>query len=145
MPKKQQVTIDGHELIITNSEKVYFPANGFTKGEVVKFYADIAVTILRHLRDRPLTLKRSPDGITGEPFYEKNAGHAPPWVKTFGVPRSEGGGDINYTFVAMRDDKNPGAVSSRDIAVEGATQGHPTNPERAARGEPWSNCGRQSD
>ena len=49
-----------------------------------------------HLRGRPLTLKRYPDGITGEPFYEKNARHAPPWVETFKVPRSEGGGDINY-------------------------------------------------
>jgi bifunctional non-homologous end joining protein LigD len=96
MTKKQQVKIDGRDLILTNAEKVYFPRNGFTKGEVIKFYSEIADTILPHLRGRPLTLKRYPDGITGEPFYEKNARHAPPWVETFKVPRSEGGGDINY-------------------------------------------------
>ena len=75
MTKKQQVKIDGRDLILTNAEKVYFPRNGFTKGEVIKFYSEIADTILPHLRGRPLTLKRYPDGITGEPFYEKNARH----------------------------------------------------------------------
>ena len=47
MARKQQVKIDGQDLTFTNAEKVYFPANGFTKGQVVKFYADIADTILR--------------------------------------------------------------------------------------------------
>ncbi|MBA2241773.1 MAG: hypothetical protein H0W04_02625, partial [Chthoniobacterales bacterium] len=60
---------------------------------------EIADVILPHLRDRPLTLKRYPEGITGEHFYEKNAPkHAPAWVKTFPVPRSEGGGAINYVL-----------------------------------------------
>ena len=58
MTKKQQVKIDGRDLILTNAEKVYFPRNGFTKGEVIKFYSEIADTILPHLRGRPLTLKR---------------------------------------------------------------------------------------
>src|SRR5437867_2639142 len=99
MAKKQLIDIDGRELAISNVDKVFFPESGFTKGEVIKFYSDIAETILPHLRDRPLTLKRYPDGITGEHFYEKNAPkHTPPWVKTFAVPRSEGGPDINYVL-----------------------------------------------
>ena len=55
--------------------------------------------ILPHLRDRPLTLKRFPEGIGGEHFYEKNAPkHTPPWVERFAVPRSEGGAAINYVL-----------------------------------------------
>lgn len=95
--KQQQIEVDGRELAISNVDKVYYPESGFTKGEVVAFYSEIAEAILPHLRDLPLTLKRYPDGVTGEPFYEKNAPkHTPSWVKTFPVPRSEGGGEINY-------------------------------------------------
>jgi hypothetical protein len=117
MTKKQQVKIDGRDLILTNAEKVYFPRNGFTKGEVIKFYSEIADTILPHLRGRPLTLKRYPDGITGEPFYEKNARHAPPWVETFKVPRSEGGGDITYVTTTRRCFGRPILATSRSSSA----------------------------
>jgi bifunctional non-homologous end joining protein LigD len=97
MTKKQQLEVDGRELTVSNLDKIFFPENGFSKGQVIKFYSDIAETILPHLQDRPLTLKRYPDGIAGEPFYEKNAPkHTPTWVERFAVPRSEGGSDINY-------------------------------------------------
>lgn len=99
MPKKQSLEVDGRELSVSNLEKVYYLESGYTKGQVIQFYSDIAEAILPHLRDRPLTLKRYPDGISGEHFYEKNAPrHAPPWVKTFPVPRSEGGPDIRYVL-----------------------------------------------
>ena len=95
--KLQHIEIDARELAISNVEKIFFPGTGFTKGEVIAFYNEIADTIVPHLRDRPLTLKRYPDGITGEHFYEKNAPkYTPSWVKRFAVPRSEGGSDINY-------------------------------------------------
>jgi bifunctional non-homologous end joining protein LigD len=91
MPKKH-IEIEGKGLSISNTEKVFFPGDGFTKGQVIAFYSDITEVILPHLRDRPLTLKRYPDGITGEHFYEKNApAHTPEWVKRFAVPRTEGG------------------------------------------------------
>jgi len=97
MPSKQYIEVEGRELAISNVEKVFFPESGFTKGGVIAFYSEIAETILPHLRDRPLTLKRYPDGISGEHFYEKNAPkHTPPWVKRYAVPRSEGGPDIHY-------------------------------------------------
>jgi bifunctional non-homologous end joining protein LigD len=99
MRKKQHVEVDGRELAISNVDKLYFPASGFTKGEVIAFYSQIADAILPHLRDRPLTLKRYPDGITGEHFYEKNApSHTPDWVKRFAVPRTEREGEINYVL-----------------------------------------------
>ena len=100
MARQQQVVeVDGRELSISNLNKVFFPEDGFTKGEVIAFYSEIAPTILPHLRDRPLTLKRYPEGVTGEHFYEKNAPkYKPDWVKTFAVPRTEGGPDINYVL-----------------------------------------------
>ena len=99
MPKKHHVEVEGRELTISNVEKVYFPESGFTKGQVISFYSEIAEVILPHLRDRPLTLKRFPEGINGEHFYEKNApSHTPSWVKRFAVPRSEGGSDIHYVL-----------------------------------------------
>jgi bifunctional non-homologous end joining protein LigD len=98
MPGKQEVVeVGGHELSISNLDKVFFPGTGFTKGDVIAFYSEIADALLPHLRDRPLTMKRFPDGVTGKFFYEKNAPkHTPNWVKTFPVPRTEGGPDINY-------------------------------------------------
>ena len=100
MAKKQQhVEVDGQELTISNVDKVFFPESGFTKGEVIAFYSEMADAILPHLRDRPLTLKRYPEGIGGEHFYEKNAPkYKPDWVETFAVPRTEREGEINYVL-----------------------------------------------
>lgn len=97
MQNRQQIEVDGHELTVSNLGKVFYPESGYTKGQTLAFYTDIAEVIVPHLFDRPLTLKRYPDGVKGEHFYEKNAPkHTPPWVKRFAVPRSEGGSDINY-------------------------------------------------
>src|ERR1700761_2001503 len=98
MPEKKRIVkANGRELILSNVDKIFYPESGFTKGEVIAFYDEIADVILPHLRDRPLTMKRFPDGVDGKFFYEKNAPkHKPPWVETFPVPREEGGGDINY-------------------------------------------------
>lgn len=99
MAKKQLIHLDGRELTVSNLDKVLFPANGFTKGQVIAFYTECAEAILPHLRDRPLTLKRYPDGVTGDHFYEKNApSHTPEWVKRLAVPRTEGGPDIHYVL-----------------------------------------------
>ena len=100
MAKSQQaIKINGRDLTISNVDKIYYPESGFTKGEVIAYYSEIAAVLLPHLRDRPLTLKRYPEGVTGEHFYEKNAPkYKPTWVKTFPVPRTEGGGDINYVL-----------------------------------------------
>ncbi len=97
MTRKQKVLVSGREIILSNVDKVFFPQHGFTKGEVLTYYSEVAKAILPHLAKRPLTLKRYPDGVTGEHFYEKNApAHTPSWVKRFAVPRDEGGPDIQY-------------------------------------------------
>ena len=83
----------------TNVDKLYFPAAKFSKGDVIRYYIDVAPVLLPHFRDRPVTLIRFPEGVRGEKFYEKNApGFAPDWVQTTHVPRSEGG-FINYILV----------------------------------------------
>ena len=83
----------------THPEKEYFPS-GFTKGEMLKYYVRIASVMLPHLRDRPVTLIRFPDGVKGGSFYEKNApAHAPDWIKTCLVPRQRHEGHIHYILV----------------------------------------------
>jgi bifunctional non-homologous end joining protein LigD len=83
----------------TNTDKVFFPS-GFTKGEMIRYYLEIAPFLLPHLKDRPVTLIRFPDGVKGESFYEKNApGFAPDWIKTFAVARREHEGHINYILI----------------------------------------------
>ncbi|MFT3781960.1 MAG: non-homologous end-joining DNA ligase [Nibricoccus sp.] len=96
MPKQLLVPA---EVKLSNLQKVFFPETGFTKGELIKYYIEVAPYILPHLADRPVTLIRYPDGVTGEKFYEKNAPKfTPSWVKTFAVPRHETG-VINYILV----------------------------------------------
>jgi bifunctional non-homologous end joining protein LigD len=84
------------KVTFSHPERRYFP-NGFTKLEMIQYYVGISSAMLPHLRNRPLTLIRFPEGVKGESFYEKNAPkHAPAWLKTFAVPRREHAGDINY-------------------------------------------------
>jgi bifunctional non-homologous end joining protein LigD len=83
----------------SNPAKVYFPS-GFTKGEMIRYYLEMAPYILPHLEDRPVTLIRFPEGVKGESFYEKNAPkHAPDWITTFEVPRRHHEGHINYILI----------------------------------------------
>jgi bifunctional non-homologous end joining protein LigD len=83
MPTSTMVEVEGRKLKLTNLEKVLYPAAGFTKGQVVDYYARIAPVLLPHLVGRPLTMKRYPEGVDHEYFFEKNAPmHKPDWVKT---------------------------------------------------------------
>ena len=77
------VEVQGRKLKLTNLEKVLYPASGFTKGQVVDFYVRIAPMLVPHLAGRALTMKRYPEGVDQEYFFEKNAPmHRPDWVKT---------------------------------------------------------------
>jgi bifunctional non-homologous end joining protein LigD len=81
-----EVEVEGRRLKLSNLEKVLYPAVGFTKGQVIDYYTRIAPVLLPHLRGRPLTLKRYPDGVDGEFFYEKQCpSHRPDWVRTEAV------------------------------------------------------------
>ena len=97
MSKPQVVEIEGKHLSLTNLDKVLYPATGFTKGQVIDYYARIAPVLLPHLRGRPLTLKRYPGGVDQEFFFEKNATkHRPDWVKTAPIWSGANRRDVNY-------------------------------------------------
>lgn len=77
------VQVDGRHLTLSNLDKQLYPAAGFSKRDVIDYYRRIAPVLLPHLRDRPATLVRWPDGVTAKPFFEKDVGrHAPDWVRT---------------------------------------------------------------
>lgn len=103
MPAATELDIDGRQVRVTNLAKVLYPASGFTKAQVIDYYARIAAVLLPHLQKRPVTLKRYPDGVDGEFFYEKNApAHRPPWLKTAPVWSGTRGANIDYCLLGDR-------------------------------------------
>jgi bifunctional non-homologous end joining protein LigD len=85
-----EVDVDGRRLRLTNLEKVLYPKTGFTKGNVIDYYTRIAPVLLPHLRNRPLTLKRYPNGVEGHFFYEKQCPkHRPDWVQVQPIQGSQ--------------------------------------------------------
>src|ERR1041385_8018556 len=83
--------VEGRRVALSNLEKVIHPATGFTKGELLHYYATTAEPLLAHLRDRPVSFLRYPDGPDGQLFFTKNVPPGTPdWVTTAEVPRSEG-------------------------------------------------------
>ncbi|HMH44124.1 MAG TPA: non-homologous end-joining DNA ligase [Pyrinomonadaceae bacterium] len=100
MSQKAQLDVEGKKLAVSNLKKVLYPKAGFTKGQVIDYYIRIAPVLLPHLKDRPLTMKRYPDGVEGEFFYEKNCpSHRPNWVQTAKV-WSEGNQRIMHYCLA---------------------------------------------
>jgi bifunctional non-homologous end joining protein LigD len=97
MAKPQIVEIEGKHLSLTNLDKVLYPATGFTKGQVIDYYARIAPVLVPHLAGHPLTLKRYPGGVDEEYFFEKNATkHRPDWVKTAPIWSESNRRTVNY-------------------------------------------------
>jgi len=81
--EKVAVTVDGRTLTLTNLAKVLYPDDGFTKAEVLDYYQRVAPVLLPHLADRPVTLKRYPEGVDGEAFFQKHVTeHRPDWIQT---------------------------------------------------------------
>jgi bifunctional non-homologous end joining protein LigD len=84
---KSAVEVEGRRLVLSNLDKVLYPETGFTKGEVIDYYARVADVVLPHLRDRPISFKRYPDGVAGQGFFAKNAPRGTPeWVRTVRLP-----------------------------------------------------------
>jgi bifunctional non-homologous end joining protein LigD len=100
MAKSTLTTIEGRELSVSNLDKVLFPQSGFTKGQLIDFYVRVAPVMLPHLRERPLTMKRFPDGVEGKSFFEKHIpSPAPEWVASVDVSASDGQDVIPYAMV----------------------------------------------
>jgi bifunctional non-homologous end joining protein LigD len=87
LPDGGAVEVDGRRLSLSNLDKVLYPQAGFTKGEVLDYYARISGVLLPHLAGRPVTFRRFPDGVERESFYAKNVPRgAPAWLATARVP-----------------------------------------------------------
>ena len=100
MAASTRTTIGGRELAVSNLEKVLYPQSGFTKGQLIDYYVRIAPVMLPHIRERPLTMKRFPDGVEGKSFFEKHIpSHAPDWVPSVDVPSNDGQDVVPYAMV----------------------------------------------
>jgi bifunctional non-homologous end joining protein LigD len=101
---KVAVQVDGRTLTLTNLAKVLYPETGFTKAEVLDYYQRVASVLLPHIAGRPLTLKRYPEGVDGEAFFQKHVTqHRPDWIRTARIPsessRGRGAGPVTYLVV----------------------------------------------
>lgn len=91
------VRVDRREIEISRPEKVLFPEDGITKGELIEYYARIAPRMLPHLRDRPLTMERYPNGINAKRFFQKEvSSYFPKWIRTVTVPKV--GGTVTHVI-----------------------------------------------
>jgi len=91
-------------LTLSNLDKTFFPDPGYTKGDLVQYYASVADVILPHLANRPLSMSRFPDGVGGPSFYEKRApGHQPEWIPTAPVDSDSQGGTIDFMVADRRE------------------------------------------
>ena len=97
---KNSKKFGGKELTISNPDKVMYSDNRFTKSQVIEFYASIAPYVLPHIKDRPITMKRFPNGVGGTHFYEKDApSFTPSWIKKFAIPRTGETSMIRYILL----------------------------------------------
>ena len=109
-----EVDIAGKSLRLTNLEKVFYAQTGFTKGQMIQYYTDIAPAILPHLKSRMVTLKRYPDGSGGMFFYEKNcSANRPDWIRTAPMWSEGNQRDVNYCVI----DSLPALVWAANLAA----------------------------
>ncbi|OCK52423.1 DNA ligase D [Chryseobacterium sp. CBo1] len=93
----KEITLNRHKVKLTNQDKIYFPKDNITKGDVIAYYQSVAEYILPHLKNRPLSLNRFPNGIEEQGFYQKDAGDSiPDWVKTTQVFSDSTDKNIDY-------------------------------------------------
>src|SRR5262249_15241481 len=98
--EKLELQIEGKAVPVSNLSKVFYPSTGFTKAEVIDYYIRMAPYLLPHLKGRPVTLKRYPDGVEGGFFYEKKCpAYRPNWIKTTAVRSEQRETDIHYCVI----------------------------------------------
>src|SRR3954449_6331486 len=91
-----EVLVDGRRVSLTTLDRVLYPEAGYTKAQVLDYYARVAPALLAHLRGRPMTLKRYPEGAGGPHFYDKHCSGAPPWVEVAPVWSERKGADVRF-------------------------------------------------
>jgi len=93
-------------LRLSNLEKPFWPEEGITKGDLLAYYRDVASAVVPHIRDRPFTMKRYPDGWQGKSFFQKQApSHIPDWIETAAFPASTREGEKKVIDYALVDDE----------------------------------------
>jgi bifunctional non-homologous end joining protein LigD len=113
MAGQVEVEIAGRRLRLSNLEKVFYPQGGFTKAQVIDYYTRISPVLVPHMKDRPLTLKRYPNGVDEKFFYEKNCPkHRPDWVKTAAIYSRQNQANIDFCIV----DEVPTLVWAANLA-----------------------------
>lgn len=117
MAERTPITVADRTLSVSNLDKVLYPETGFTKGQVIEYYTKIAPIILPHLRNRPLSLKRYPEGVRSQFFFQKNCpDHRPDWIETMRV-RTEGkrSESTEIEFCVINDE--PGLIWLANLAA----------------------------
>src|SRR5882757_10693852 len=113
---KVPVEVDGRTLTLTNLGKVLYPDSGFTKAEVLDYYQRVAPALLPHIAGRPLTLKRYPEGVDGEAFFQKHVtAHRPEWIRTATV-ESESSRSRGATVTYLVVDDLPALIWAANLA-----------------------------
>ena len=110
---KTKVRVGSRTLEVSNLDKVFYPETGFTKGDVIDYYRAVASVVVPHLRGRPVTLKRYPNGVDDKFFYEKRCPpHRPEWVKTITMRRQRDQKDVQYCAI----DTAPALIWATNLA-----------------------------
>src|SRR4051795_8762645 len=91
-----EVLVDGRTVRLTTLDRVIYPEAGYTKAQVLDYYARVAPVLLGHLAGRPMTLKRYPEGVNGPHFYDKHCSGAPPWVEVAPIWSERKGADVRF-------------------------------------------------
>ncbi|HVM11581.1 MAG TPA: non-homologous end-joining DNA ligase [Actinomycetota bacterium] len=116
------IEVSNQRVRLSNLDKVYWPEEGFTKGDLLAYYYNVADVILPYLADRPLTMKRMPDGVGGSHFYEKNApSHTPDWMPRCRVESEEDEAGMGYNDFLMANS----VAGLLFVANLGAIEFHP--------------------
>jgi bifunctional non-homologous end joining protein LigD len=117
-PEAQKVTVqvDGRTLVLSNLDKVLYPAAGFTKAQVIDYYQRVAPVLLPHIAGRPVTIKRYPDGVDGKFFFQKNAPAHPDWVPTARIA-SPGSTKARETLVYILGGDLPTLIWAANLAA----------------------------
>ncbi|MHA6804608.1 non-homologous end-joining DNA ligase [Salinifilum ghardaiensis] len=95
--KNETLEVEGRQFELSNSDKLLYPDDGCSKRDVVEYFRGVAPTMVPHLRGRPLTLRRFPDGIGAKGFFQKEASaHFPEWMRVEPVPQASGGAPVHH-------------------------------------------------
>ncbi len=128
--KEKTVEVDGHSLKFTNLEKIYFPKDNWKKRDLIEYYNKVSSWLLPHLKDRPLSLKRYPNGIAAKFFFQKDAGgHLPEWMHCTEIEEGDPPKKMHYALANDRPSllylTNLGCIDQNPLTSRVGNLDHP--------------------